>query len=250
MSLDIIILTKNEARNITACLNSFKGFGQAIVVDDESSDETVALAEAVGAKVFSRKMDNYSAQRNFALEQSEADWVFFLDADERFTPGLKEGIERHIAGKPAAGEVLRVNYAFGRRFRFGHLAPDRVARLFPKGHVRWEGLVHESAKTDLPTKKISGYEEHYTYGNWEHFLGKMERYSRLWAKEAAEKGRSCCAFVAVIRAFLNFFKMFVIKLGFLDGPAGWAICLVSAYYTLSKYLILSDLNCVKALKER
>jgi glycosyltransferase involved in cell wall biosynthesis len=243
MTLDIVILTKNEARNIMPCLASFRGLGQALVIDDGSTDETVALARGAGAVVHGRAMDDFSGQRNYALAVSTADWVFFLDADERFTPGLAEAVARHVReGGGSAGRALRRNFAFGRRFRFGHLAPDWVPRLFPRGAVEWAGRVHETPVTDLPLATLSGFLEHHTYRSWEHFLTKMERYARIWAAEAAGKGRGCGVSTALAKGLANFAKTAILKLGFLDGPVGVAVSAVSAYYTLSKYLILSGLG--------
>jgi glycosyltransferase involved in cell wall biosynthesis len=239
MSIDIIILAKNEAKNLPDCLGSIKGLGQAIVIDDHSTDETVSLAQEAGALVYERKLDNFSAQRNFALTKSQADWVFFLDADERCSPELLAGIKEHISGPKAAGKVLRRNFAFGRKFRFGHLSPDWVIRLFPKGTVEWSGAVHENPETSLPVKPITGHMEHHTYRNWEHFLAKTEHYARLWAAGAKKAGKKSSVLTSLIKAKANFIKTYIIKLGFLDGPCGLAVSLVVSYYTLSKYLILS-----------
>jgi glycosyltransferase involved in cell wall biosynthesis len=243
MSVDIIILTKNEQANLPDCLASFKGLGRAVVIDDNSNDETVKVAREAGATVYERIMDNFSGQRNFGLEKAEADWVFFLDADERFDPELMEAVRGHVAGpKNEAGRVLRRNYAFGRRFRFGHLAPDQVTRLFPRGAVRWSGEVHENPETGLPVKTLPGYLEHHTYRDWEQFLGKMERYARMWAHGAARRGVSVGVAWALGKATFNIFKTLVLKLGILEGPCGWAVSAVIGYYTLSKYLILNGLT--------
>ncbi|MDR2386270.1 MAG: glycosyltransferase family 2 protein [Deltaproteobacteria bacterium] len=241
MSIDIVILTKNESKNLPACLASFRGLGQAVIIDDGSLDGTGQIAKEAGALVYERVLDDFSSQRNYALEVSKSDWVFFLDADERFTPELIEAVKGHVEGPRQAGRVLRKNFAFGRKFRFGHLAPDRVTRLFPKGEVKWVGEVHERAETGLPVKDLDGHLFHLTYRDWEHFLGKMERYARVWAYEAAKKGKKCGVFGALAKCWANFFKNQVLKLGILDGPFGWAVNAVSAYYTLSKYLILSSL---------
>jgi glycosyltransferase involved in cell wall biosynthesis len=162
VSIDVIVLTKNEANNIQDCLASFKGLGRALVIDDDSDDDTVRLAEAAGAVVVGRKMDDFASQRNFALGVSGSEWVFFLDADERFTPGLVEAVKAHVAGPRVPGKVLRRNFAFGKMFRFGHLAPDWVTRLFPGGEVRWVGEIHERAETALKAKALGGSLEHHT----------------------------------------------------------------------------------------
>ncbi|MDR1298220.1 MAG: glycosyltransferase family 2 protein [Deltaproteobacteria bacterium] len=240
MDLDIVVLTKNEARNLPACLESVRGLGRVVVIDDNSSDETVSIALAAGAEVHSRALDDFSSQRNFGLSKCSSPWVFFLDADERVAPGLALSIGEAMRGGPVAGRVLRRNFAFGRRFRFGHLAPDKVARLFPRGRVEWRGEVHESPETDLPVADLAGHLEHHTYGGWGDFLAKMQRYSAIWAGEAAAKGKKSGVCRALAKAACNFLKTMVLKLGFLDGPAGAAVSAVAACYTLNKYLLLCD----------
>ncbi|MDR1546155.1 MAG: glycosyltransferase family 2 protein [Deltaproteobacteria bacterium] len=248
MSLDVIILTKNEAVNLPACLDSLKSFAEppgVTVIDDGSDDETVALAGAAGAAVFDRRLDSFAAQRNFALEKSQADWVFFLDADERFTPTLARSVERTIEratarAAPVCGSCLRRNFAFGRRQRFGPLAADRVVRLFPRREVRWEGLVHERPVSLCPVVRLGGALEHRTYRDWSQFLEKLVKYAKLWAVEAAQAGRRATALKAAIRAATAFGKTFVCQLGFLGGPTTWALCLYNCCYTLSKYLFLSQ----------
>ncbi|MDR1658536.1 MAG: glycosyltransferase family 2 protein [Deltaproteobacteria bacterium] len=239
MNLDVVVLTKNEEKNITDCLRSFRGLGRAVVIDDGSTDRTVALAQAQGAQVHYRSLDSFAEQRNFALTKTDADWIFFLDADERFTPALRSSVEKFVSRpQPAAGSIRRVNYAFGRRHRFGHLAPDRVTRLFPRGRVKWERAVHESPETDLPIEKLEGFLEHHTYGDWNRYLDKFVGYARLWAEEEFQNGRRTTALSAVLHAAAAFFKMAVQRLGFLEGSVGWALCWYHGGYTLSKYLLL------------
>jgi glycosyltransferase involved in cell wall biosynthesis len=242
MSIDIVILTKNESKNLPDCLASCQDLGQIIVIDDHSTDDTVQLAQAAGAVVHSRVLDDFSQQRNFAVEVSKSDWLFFLDADERLSPDLIEAIKLHMEGPKTAGRVLRKNFAFGRRFRFGHLSPDWVTRLFPQGQVKWIGQVHERPETNLPIKELKGHMVHLTYRDWDHFLAKMERYSRIWAFEAAKNGKKCGLSGALVKAWANLFKTLILKFGILEGPYGWAVSAVSGYYTLSKYLMLSDLE--------
>jgi hypothetical protein len=187
-------------------------------------------------------MDNFSGQRNYGLTVSTASWVFFLDADERVSSELAEDIRRVIALEPVAGKILRRNFALHRRFRFGHLAPDWVTRLFPRGRVHWVGDVHESPQTDLPVVPLAGNLEHHTYQSWGNFITKMQRYAQIWATEAAQKGQKASVPKALVKASFNFFKMLILKFGVLDGPAGVAVSAISAYYTLHKYLLLNDIN--------
>lgn len=243
MKLTVIVLTKNESRHIADCL---AGPGRAeglelLVIDDGSDDDTVALARAAGARVVEHRLSSFAEQRNFALSEAGEGWVFFLDADERFSPGLLAAITRHMAECPgAAGSVLRRNFAFGRRQRFGPLKPDRVTRLFPPGSVRWEGRVHERPVFDIPVRPLGGHLWHLTYHSWGQYLAKQRRYADLWAEEARAAGKTAGPFKAFMRAGAGFLKMFVLNLGFLGGPVAWSLCWYHGAYTLTKYLRLSD----------
>jgi glycosyltransferase involved in cell wall biosynthesis len=253
-SLDVLILTKNEQANIAPCLDSVKTLGsiirEIIVIDDFSDDETTVLAEKAGARVIRRKLDNFAAQRNFALENSAGAWVFFLDADERLTPELARAIESQVvAESPAAGSILRRSIAFGRPQRFGPLAPDRVVRLFPRTKVRWTGLVHERPEHDLAVNSLGGYLEHHTYTRWSKYLEKWQKYASLWALEAQNRGKNASVLGAVIRAAGAFLKMFLVKLGILGGPVTWALCWYYSGYTLSKYLLLAESKSEPPAKE-
>jgi glycosyltransferase involved in cell wall biosynthesis len=209
-----------------------------VVIDDYSQDGTAELAEAAGAVVYARALDNFAAQRNFALTKVTAEWVFFLDADERFTPELADNVRGFVERGLRAGSVKRQNNAFGRRHRFGQLAPDRVTRLFPASYVRWEGLVHERPVSDLPVEPIGGYLLHYTYDGWPGYLDKFMKYVRLWADEEYNKGRKSSVLQGLAHGAAGFLKPFILKLGFLEGPLGWALCWYNGCYALTKHLLL------------
>lgn len=243
MTLSLIILTRNESRNISECLESVEGADEILVVDDFSDDDTVSLAENSGARVLRRKLDSFAGQRNFALAESRGDWVFFLDADERFSSDLMEMVRVHMAsGDEGPGSIKRRNFAFGLNHHFGPLKPDRVVRLFKRGSVRWEGAVHERPVYSGTDKHLNGYLKHLTYRDWDHYLTKQFRYATLWAAEASARGRKAGPFKAVVRGALGFFKMMVLNLGILGGPVCWALCWYHGAYTLTKYLKLSELN--------
>jgi glycosyltransferase involved in cell wall biosynthesis len=242
-SISVIILAGNESRNIRDCVLSARGADEVLVVDDESVDDTAALALEAGARVVSRRLDNFAAQRNFAMSQAAGDWVFFLDADERCSAGLMDAVRRHTAAYPGrAASVTRRNFAFGHRHRFGPLKPDRVTRLLPAGKIRWEGKVHERPLFEGQALPLAGYLEHHTYSDWDQYLQKQFRYADIWAREKHAAGQTSSPLQAVSRGFLGFLKMFVLNLGFLGGPEGWALCAYHSLYTMTKYLKLADLN--------
>jgi glycosyltransferase involved in cell wall biosynthesis len=245
--LSILILARNESANLPDCLASLKGADEIVVVDDLSEDDTAALALAAGARVVARKMDSFAGQRNFAQAQAGGDWVFHLDADERFSPGLMAAVRRHLEIRPeAAGRVSRHSFAFGRRHRFGVLKPDRVTRLFPRGSVTWTGLVHERPVYGGPVRPLAGHLDHFTYSDWGQHELKMHRYAEEWAESAWAQGRRAGPAAPWLRAGAGFLKMFVLNLGLLGGPVAWALCRRHFTYTRLKYQNLAARSRAKA----
>ena len=278
--LSVIILTKNEENDIEATVqNARQCADEVLIVDSGSTDRTVELAEKNGARVVFRAWDNdFAAQRNFALTQTDADWVLYLDADERMNGELVNAVKKIIttdvsgcAGEnegdsnssqsltapaksnaSAASELSRTrlkqyrlqrkSIAFGKKFSYGPLHPDWVPRLFPRECVKWVGKVHEHPECNLPLEKLPGHIEHYTYRDWGEWEEKMSRYSTIWAEEAYKSGRRTSLPVALLHGIASLFSTLIIRLGFLDGWMG--ICLSCMYfsYTMLKYLKLYGLQ--------
>lgn len=243
-TISLFILAKNESANIYDCIKSAEGLDEVVVIDDFSTDDTKAIAESLGAKVFQRALDGFATQVNFGQEKCSSDWHFMLDADERFSPDLLAALREHVEKYPnEVGEVIRHNEAFGQKLSKGPLKPDWVPRLFPKGTITWSGLVHPHAHTKLPYRKLRGHLVHFTYKDWPHYLNKLNRYADLWAQEAHRQGKKTSYPSMFFRLSWNLFKMLIINLGLFGGPTTWALCYFNGSYTLSKYLKLMELNC-------
>lgn len=244
--LTVVILTKNEELNIVEAVENAKRVtDKVILVDSGSVDNTISLAKSHGATVLHREWDNdFSAQRNFALEHVDTEWVLYLDADERLDDKLVSEIKAVLeSGVPAMYRFIRQNSAFGRDFKYGVLRPDSVVRLFPKSKVRWQGKVHERSVSDLPVVTLNGYLKHYTYRTFEQYVQKMNQYSTIGAQNYHDKHKK----VSIIGDFFlrpafAFFKMYVLKKGFLEGWLGFVLCLSYANYTLNKYVKLKLFN--------
>lgn len=240
--LTVVILTKNEEKNIVDVIeNAQKLSDKVLIVDSGSTDKTVELAEANGAKVVFRAWDNdFAAQRNFALEHVQTEWVLYLDADERIDDELAEAI-KNVAkdSKKAMYRFIRRNSAFGKDFKYGVLGPDSVVRMFPKDKVHWEDKVHERPVGDLPIITLQGFLKHYTYKDFDQYISKMNAYSTIGAQNYKDKNKKVGVIKDfVFRPFFAFFKMYVLKKGFLEGWLGFVLCLNYANYTLQKYVKL------------
>ena len=256
--LTVVILTKNEENDIEAAIqNAWQCADEVLVVDSGSTDMTVEIAKKTGARVVFRAWDDdFAAQRNFALSQTEAEWVLYLDADERLNDELVQAIKKAVApalteearaslnarispsGQQKQYSLQRKTVAFGKEFSYGPLHPDWVPRLFPQKSVTWVGRVHEHPECNLPLEKLSGHIEHYTYRDWQEWEEKMSRYSTIWAEEAYKKGRRTLLPVALLHGIGRLFSTLIVHRGFLDGWMGICLCCMYVSYTMLKYLKL------------
>ena len=240
--LTVVVLTKNEEKNILEVIeNAHKVTEKILVVDSGSTDKTVELAEANGAKVVYRAWDNdFSEQRNFALEQVDTEWVLYLDADERINDELASAIKKEMqAPRKAMFKFIRRNSAFGKDFKYGVLGPDSVLRMFPANAAHWEGKVHENPVGNLPVITLQGFLKHYTYADFDQYISKMNTYSTIGAQNNKAKNKKVSVIKDfVFRPFFAFVKMYILKLGFLEGWLGFVLCLNYANYTLNKYVKL------------
>ena len=240
--ISVVLLTRNEERNVEACLRSCTFADEIIVVDDGSTDKTVALAEACGARVFHRALDgDWGAQKNFAIAQATRHWVFLIDADERVTPDLAGKIEECVArGEDWAYWVQRHNRFKHIRAEHGTMRPDWVCRLVPKAHVSVKGLVHEEVRSDCPPEKIHGDGMiHYPYRDWDQYFRKFNAYTTLSAEKYQDQGKSV-SFIngLLLKPLWAFIKIYFFNKGFLDGRIGFVFSMNHAFYTMTKYLKL------------
>ncbi len=244
-NLTAVILTKNEEKTIQKVVsNAQKCADEVLIVDSGSTDKTVEFAESVGAKVVYRAWDNdFSAQRNFALQHVETEWVLYLDADEFLDEKLTASVKDALAkGKDKQYSMLRRIHAFGFEYKHGIFKPDEVIRLFPAKKVHYENKVHERPVCDLPKEKLNGYIEHYTYDNWQSWWDKAGHYTTIWAEDAYSHGKKTSVGSAFFHAFYGFLRAYIIQLGFLDGWSGLYSSLQHFIYTMMKYLKLYEIS--------
>lgn len=243
--LTIVILTKNEALNIVECVENAKQVtDDVLVIDSGSTDDTVQLAKTTGARVVYRAWDDdFAAQRNFAIENSDAEWILYLDADERLSDELIKSIKRALQdNKDECYEIKRINHAFGHRFKHGVYGPDKVTRMFKRTHFKYMNKVHEHAGCGDVQKRLTGVIEHYTTRTVEERDRKSKRYAMLWAQNAFEQGKRTNLIEILIHTAGAFIKVYVLQLGFLDGVMGFYVSVQHSDYTFKKYVRLMDLQ--------
>ena len=242
--LAVLILTYNEEKNIGPCMDSAAFADEIVVVDSGSTDQTAAIVAEKGGKVVVHPMtEGFAGQRNFALTQTQAEWVLFLDADERLAPEVAEEVRRIMErGDAFAYEILRKNIVFGQPVFHGGHAPDWSLRFYPRAAIRWEGIVHEAAKVTLPVKRLQACMFHHTYQDWERYFFKLNQYTTMLAQKMHEAGKRASFSAICFRPLAGFFKFYVLKSGWRDGKMGFILAAFHAFYTMAKYVKLWTLQ--------
>jgi glycosyltransferase involved in cell wall biosynthesis len=274
-NLEVIIPAYNEELNLTHALKSVCDWADAVyIVDSGSTDGTRRIAESFGAKVVDRPWLGYAAQKNWALDNlpMQADWVFFLDADESITPELREEIlaitKRPAEQVPTAGfYVNRLTYFLSKPLRHCGYFPSYNLRLFKRGKARYEQReVHEHMIVDGPTQRLKHIMLHEDRRGLEHFIAKHNRYSTLEAREFAmgrehqswhdpAAGEAGIAYRRWLKKHIlprlplsglwRFIYMYFARLGFLDGATGLRFCLLLATYDVFISLKYAELRALQ-----
>ncbi len=245
-AISVIVITRNEERNIVECLESVHWAREIVVVDGESEDKTVELARRFTKKVFVKKWQGFGASKNFALQQCTSDWVLWLDADERLTKDLSAEIESLISKKVTpfiAYEVPRKSYFLGKWIKHCGWYPGYVTRLFKRGSGHFsDNRVHERLEIDGQVDRLRGDLLHYTDPNLWHYFEKLNRYTALAAEELSGRQMRFRVGQLIFRPMWVFVRMYFVKLGFLDGIQGFILCVLSACYVFTKYAKLWELS--------
>lgn len=245
VQVSVLILAKNEEKNICECISSCSFASEVIVIDDGSTDKTKEIAEGLGARVIQHSMNgDWGGQQTFAIQQAKYPWIFFIDADERCTPELcAEIAEKVEQGDKYGYWVRRINHFKHKIVKHGPLSPDWVCRLMPTEGSYVEGFVHPKIVHQFKDKRLKYDMLHYTYETWEQYLNKMNHYSTLAAKKNMEQGKKSNFILDIIlRPAFAFFKMYILKLGILDGQIGYMLCKSYANYTMNKYIKMKFLK--------
>jgi glycosyltransferase involved in cell wall biosynthesis len=236
--LSAIIITRNEAANIVACLDSVAFCDEIVVVDGGSDDDTVARAESKGARVSKRDWAGFGAQKNAALSLATGDWVLSIDADERVSEALAREIEAAIAKGQADGyELSRLSSFLGREMRHSGWYPDYVLRLFRRGRARFsDDLVHERVICDGPVVRLSGALYHRPVVRLEDALRRADGYSTASAAMIVKSGRRVSFASGITHGLWTFFRTYVLQRGFLDGREGFLLAVANAEGTYYRYM--------------
>ena len=241
VSLSVIVITKNEAHNIRACLQSVLFADQLVVLDSGSRDGTLDIARAMGAQV-SENLDwqGFGVQKNRALALARCDWVLSIDADERVTPALHAEIMAAIHTSVfEAYDFPRLSSYCGQYMRHSGWYPDRVTRLFRRDSARFScELVHEKVVTTSLVGHLSAPLLHESFTGFETVLDKINRYSSAGAHMLFARGKTASPGKALAHGMWAFFRTYIFMRGFLDGRMGLVLAISNAEGTYYRYLKL------------
>ena len=231
LPLTLAIIAQDEADRIERAISSVPGVAEVLVLDSGSTDNTVALAEAAGARVIGTDWPGYGAQKNRALKEATQPWVLSLDADEWLSPELLEAVRQAVAspGEAVGFSVLRRNRWLGVAIRGGTMGPSWKLRLVRKEAGHWVGgILHETLEATGAVDRLQGLLEHDPYRSEADQQACALEYSKLFAEKALAEGRRARFWDLALRPALHFVKSILWRAGFRDGLLGWRLAWMGA----------------------
>lgn len=243
-TLTIVIVAKNEARNIAECISSASFADEILVLDSGSTDRTSMLAAAAGAKVMQTDWPGYGPQVARGFRQATSAWVLSLDADERITESLRVEVLAAIRSPAFDGyRIPRLSEFCGRFIRHSGWRPDHTLRLGRRLRSGFtEHFLHAHMTVDGRIGELRNDLIHFSYPDIHDVLEKLDRYSTGNARDMAAAGKSAGVGKAVLHGFFAFVRTYVVRFGFLDGQHGLMLAIYNAEYTYYKYIKLMFLK--------
>jgi glycosyltransferase involved in cell wall biosynthesis len=237
-TLSAVIITKNEAANIVDCLDGLAFCDEIIVVDSGSTDATVALAQAKNARVVRHPFEGFGRQKAYALSLANGEWVLSIDADERVDAELARAIAAAVASNRADGyEMPRRSSFCDREIRHSGWAPDYVLRLFKRTRAHFtDDNVHERVICEGTVARLDAPLIHNPVRRLEDALSRIDRYSTAGAEMLLASGRRITFATGILRGAWAFFRAYVLRAGFLDGPQGFLLAVATAEGTYYRYM--------------
>ncbi|RPI80108.1 MAG: glycosyltransferase family 2 protein [Desulfobacteraceae bacterium] len=243
--LSVAIITKNEEERLPDCLKSVHFADDVAVIDSESTDQTVAIAKNLGARIFIEPWKGYARQKQSAVDHCLHDWVLILDADERIPPETAMKIStalKNVSAETAAFGFNRKNILHGKWIKHCGWYPDRIVRLVHRKNGAFdERYVHESWHTRGKVTMLDADIEHISFRNYSEMIAKMDHYSGLAAKEffKNKKPAHCCS--PLFHGLWMFFRTYFMEWGCLEGFDGFMIATLNAGGSFLKYAKLIEL---------
>ena len=240
--LSVVLIAFNEGHHIAKCLLAAQEVADEIVViDSGSTDDTVEVCTAHGAKVITHPWSGYSEQKNFGNTQTSFDWILSIDADEVLNEALIQSILKWKHAPQSACFKRMTNYC-GTFIKHGGWYPDVKVRLFNKQETNWEGTIHEVLRglSKENTFLLEGDCLHYSYYSVQQHYAQAEKFTTIQAEDLFQQGKKSPWYKRIFSPISKFVVDYFFRLGFLDGKAGFTVARISAYATFLKYKKLHE----------
>ena len=243
-TLSVCIVTKNEARNIKACLESVKFADEIIVIDSESTDNTVDICKQYTDKVYVEAWRGCGPQKKRATELASSEWILILDADERLSVPLQQEIQTKLQAPDADGYIIPFQtFYLGKKIRFGDWLNEKHLRLFKRDNATVvPRLVHFRIDFQGQSKTLKHQVMHYSFPTVESIINKMNTYSTDGAIHKQAQHKKAGLLTAIGHGAFAFIRGYILKLGFLDGVEGFLLAVSNAEGSYYRYLKLMYLN--------
>lgn len=238
MKVSAVLITRDAEAYLDRCLASLAWCDEIVVRDQGSTDRTLEICAAHGARVIQGEWLGFGPTKAAAAAEARNRWVLSIDSDEEVTPELRDAVAALPDDPPeAAFRVNRISRFLGRWIRHCGWFPDRIVRLFDRERAGFDDArVHEAVRTDGPVADLPGLLRHYAYDDFGQFLRKQDHYTTLGAESAYAAGRRSSLIGALIRAKFTFLRAFAMRGGWMDGWHGAVLCSGMAFSTLMKYV--------------
>ena len=245
--VSVVVISKNEEEIIASCINAAKLIsGDIIIIDNDSTDKTTAIALASGCRVYHENWDGYGVNKNKGIACAKHDWILSIDADEIPDEELVRSLHDTVLDDPTVVYDIAFKSYFGyKAINFGSWGRDHHVRLFNRTMVKWsESPVHETLvlPQGIRVKKLSGRIHHYSAKNETGYQSKAARYARLCAEKYFAEGKKATSIKLFIAPLFHFLKNYVVFLGFMDGREGFIIATTIARHTRLKYRLLQQMT--------
>lgn len=244
MKISTVIIAKNESYNLAFTMPRLSWCDDIILIDDNSTDDTVKIANQYGAKVFSRAFDGFGNQKRFGVERAQNQWILNIDADEYLSDELIHELETLNPDQDIDAFQIPIQHVFlGKIFKYGKESHYLHTRLFHKNSANFDqAIVHEKVIHTGKLGKLNGRILHYSYKDKAHYFEKLEKYADQGAQKLKAKGKSRPLWICYALYPIYFAKHYFVYGNCLNGRAGFTWSYLSAWYHTLKYIKLHQLN--------
>ena len=235
MNISSVIITKNEQKNLTKCLESLSFSDEIIIIDDYSNDKTLEIARDYKTKIFQRKLNrNFAEQRNFGLSKARSKWIFFIDADEEVPVDLRNEIIQ-ITSDPLNTKkgfyLKRKDYLYSNKLEYGEWGNQKILRLIKNGSGKWVRDVHEVLKVDGKVGTLKSELNHYPHKTLNEFIKSVNLFSTIHASSNKKEEKRTNVFKIVFYPFFKFIYNWIIRGGFKDKDYGFIMSLMMSFHS-------------------